>query len=77
MTYRATRRGHAELGSHFDFFEANRARRISRSAALGRRQAVRREAGLLRPIEVQSVSLTPCAAARDHHAQTGFVEKKA
>jgi urease beta subunit len=69
MTYRTTRRRHAELGSHFHFFEANRARRISRSAALGRRQAVQRWAGLLRPIEVQSVSLTPCAAARDQRAQ--------
>ena len=54
MTYRATRQRHAELGSHFDFFEANRARRISRSAALGRRQAVRREAGLLRPLRCRA-----------------------
>ncbi|WP_157625885.1 urease subunit beta [Mycobacterium sp. 155] len=40
MTYRTSRQRHAELGPHFHFFEANRARRINRSAALGMRQGV-------------------------------------
>jgi len=75
LTVRNTGDRPIQVGSHFHFFEVNRALEFERAAALGQRLDIPAGAGIrFEPGDEQQVTLVPVGGSRDIHGFNNLVD---